>query len=101
MQWILEDDSDAQIALLRARGKLASYRGEAADAETFARQAVERASEGDDLNGHGTTLMDLAAVLEAAGRSEEAADALKEALSLFERKGSVVMADRARARLRD
>jgi tetratricopeptide (TPR) repeat protein len=101
MEWILEDDSDAQIALLRARAKLASHRGEATTAGIFARQAVERASEGDDLNGHGSTLMDFAAVLELAGRNEEAADALKEALSLFERKGNVVMADRARARLRD
>jgi tetratricopeptide (TPR) repeat protein len=100
-QWILEDDSDAQIGLLRARAKLAAYRGDAAAAETFARQAVERASEGDDLNGHGSTLMDLAAALELTGRNEEAARAFEEALSLFERKGNVVMADRVRARLRD
>jgi hypothetical protein len=42
---------------------------------------------------------DLAEVLSLAGRSEEAAEALEQALERYERKGNLVMAQRAQMRL--
>ncbi len=48
---------------------------------------------------HAKALADLAEVLELAGRREEAAAALEQALELYERKGNLVMAERTRERL--
>jgi hypothetical protein len=43
--------------------------------------------------------MDLAEVLELAGRRAEATPVVERALELFEQKGNVVSAEKARARL--
>jgi Flp pilus assembly protein TadD len=51
------------------------------------------------LSVKGETLVDLAEVLTAGGRSDQARDALEQALALFEQKGNVVMAGRTRSRL--
>jgi hypothetical protein len=51
----------------------------------------------DDLSLRGDRLVDLALVLERVGRIEAATDALHDAVELYERKGSVVSAARARA----
>jgi hypothetical protein len=48
---------------------------------------------------HGNALVDLADTLALAGRDEEAAECLANALLLFERKGNDVSAERVRARL--
>ena len=48
---------------------------------------------------HADALMTLAEVLRRAGRAAEAEPALQEALRLCERKGSTVLAERARAAL--
>jgi class 3 adenylate cyclase/tetratricopeptide (TPR) repeat protein len=98
-QWIIEDDSDAQIAFLRARARLAALRSDPAEAEALARRAVERAAAGDDLNAHADALMDLADAVELGGRSDEADAALHDALELYERKGNVVGAARVRQQL--
>jgi hypothetical protein len=63
------------------------------------REGLELAAQTDDLNDHAKALADLAEVLELAGRREEAAAALGQALELYERKGNLVMAERTRARL--
>jgi tetratricopeptide (TPR) repeat protein len=99
-QWILEDDSDAQISFLRARAKLAGARGDPAEAEMLARRAVERAAEGDDLNAHAGALVDLAEALELGARPHEAVGALDEALGLYERKGNLVAAQQVRRLVR-
>jgi class 3 adenylate cyclase/tetratricopeptide (TPR) repeat protein len=98
-RWIIEDDSDAQILLHRARSKLAAIRGDSGSAEALARRAVERATEGDDLNAHASALVGLADALELSGRGDEASAALRDALHLYERKGNVVAAERVRQRL--
>lgn len=49
------------------------------------------------LNAHGSALLDLAEVLVLAGRDARAE--VEQAVGLYERKGNVVMAERARARL--
>jgi class 3 adenylate cyclase/predicted ATPase len=96
---LLEDDTDAQIVLLRARSLLAANLGSLDEAEGFARRANERAERTDDLSLRGGVLADLATLHELSGRPEEAKAALEEALALFEQKGNVVMAKRVRERL--
>jgi len=97
---LLEDDSDAQIILLRARSQLAAKRGALEEAEAFAHRANERAERTDDLSLRGGVLTDLAALYELSGRPEEAKAALERALALYEQKGNVVMAERVRNRLK-
>jgi tetratricopeptide (TPR) repeat protein len=98
-QWIIEDDTDAQILFHRARAQLAALRGDGAAAEALARLAVERAAQGDELNAHANALVDHAEALELNGRRDEATAALGEALLLYERKGNTVGAERMRQRL--
>jgi len=53
------------------------------------------------LNWHANALADLGEVYLLSGRSEEAREPLERALALYERKGNIVAAGRARARLAD
>ena len=61
-------------------------------------QIVERT---DGLEMQGDTLCDLAEVLQAADRTEEAEAALVDALDRYERKRNLPMARQVRDRLRD
>jgi DNA-binding SARP family transcriptional activator/predicted ATPase len=81
------------------RARVCEQRGQPDEAEALAREAVALAARTDELTDHGDALLALAAVLESRGRPEAAHAAVAEALELYERKGAVVMADRARARL--
>jgi tetratricopeptide (TPR) repeat protein len=74
-------------------------RGELAEAERLAREAVDLASGGDALDDQAETVSVLARIVAAAGRSGEAAALLREAIDKHERKGNVVSAARARQRL--
>jgi tetratricopeptide (TPR) repeat protein len=76
-------------------------RGEHADAERLAREAVAGVEQTEGLTFQGDAWCDLAEVLHAAGRDEEAAAALADALERYERKGNFPMARQARVRLRD
>jgi class 3 adenylate cyclase/tetratricopeptide (TPR) repeat protein len=76
-------------------------RGEHADAERLAREAVAGVEQTEGLTFQGDAWCDLAEVLHAAGREEEAAAALADALERYERKGNIPMARQARVRLRD
>jgi hypothetical protein len=49
------------------------------------------------LDERGNAALDLAEVLSLAGRDAEAAEAVEPALRLFEEKGNLVSADRARS----
>ena len=53
----------------------------------------------DELNLRGDSLMTLAEVMRSAGASDEAATAFRDALELYEAKGNLVSAERARAML--
>ncbi len=53
------------------------------------------------LTDRAFSFMDLAEVLRPAGRIGEAASAVERAIDLFEQKGNVVSADRARTFLED
>jgi tetratricopeptide (TPR) repeat protein len=93
------DDIDAQIGLRRVRARLLAQKGDLKGAERLAREATELAAQTDYLNIHANALTDLADVLELGGQREQAAAAVQTALALYERKGNLVMAERAKARL--
>ena len=63
-----------------------AHRGNHADAERFAREAVEYTLRTDSPWTQGDALCDLATVLEASGRIEDALAALRKALALYEQK---------------
>jgi Flp pilus assembly protein TadD len=69
-------------------------------AEALARTAVEAAeTKTDDVGYQAWTHEDLATVLERAGRIDDAREALERSLELWERKGCVPCAARARAQI--
>jgi ATP/maltotriose-dependent transcriptional regulator MalT len=80
----------------RARARVLARRGELEAAERLAREALELVAGTDALNDHADTLLDLAEVLRLAGRGEQAARAVGEAIVLYERKENVAMATQAR-----
>jgi class 3 adenylate cyclase/tetratricopeptide (TPR) repeat protein len=93
------DDVDAQAGWRCVRARVLARRGSIQEAERLARAAVELAEQTDSLKGHGDTLMDLAEVLGLAGRSQEAAEAIHQALKLYDQKGNLVLAAKARSLL--
>jgi tetratricopeptide (TPR) repeat protein len=76
-----------------------SARGQHAEADHLAREAVEFSLRSDSPLHQGNALCDLAEVLEAAGRRDEAAAALHEARDCYERKQIIPLARRTRERL--
>jgi hypothetical protein len=76
-------------------------RREDALAVTLAREALSILEQTDGLNFQGDALCDLADVLHAAGRHEEAAAALSDALDRYERKRNLPMARQVRKRIAD
>ncbi|HZR92135.1 MAG TPA: adenylate/guanylate cyclase domain-containing protein [Gaiellaceae bacterium] len=95
------DDAATQMLWRQVKAKVFARRGDAADAERLAREAVALAEETDKTDWCATAYADLAEVLELTGRYEQAAAALERALVLYERKGNLVLAERTRFRLQD
>ncbi len=93
------EDVSAQIVWRGVKAKVLARRGETYEADALAREAVELAAGTDFLTYHADALVDLAEVLDAAGRAEDAQDAVRSAIDLFEEKGNLVSAERARQRL--
>jgi DNA-binding SARP family transcriptional activator len=93
------NDVHSQIVARATKAKVLALRGELAEAERLAREAVAFAEEGDFLHSHGEALTDLAEILELAGRSEEAAGAIRRAIALHEQKGNILAIEQAKARL--
>jgi class 3 adenylate cyclase len=93
------DDVVSQMLWRQVRAKLLARRGSHPDADRLAREAVSLAEGTDMLNFHGHALADLAEVLALNGRPGQGAAQLDRALALYERKGNVVSAARARRRL--
>jgi hypothetical protein len=63
------------------------------------REAVTVAAQSDFYNAHGDALVELAEILQLAGRAKDAADALDEALQLYDAKRNIVSAANARTLL--
>jgi tetratricopeptide (TPR) repeat protein len=92
-------DLEAQADLRAVRAKVLARRGEFVEAERLAREAVEICQPAEELDHEGDNWFDLAEVLRLAGRTAEAADALREATRLWTLKGNIVSASKARATL--
>jgi ATP/maltotriose-dependent transcriptional regulator MalT len=90
-----EDDLDAQIRWRAVRGKLLARRGELERAEDLAREAVRLAQGTDELNLRAGIAP--AEVLCSTGASDDAATVTRDAIDLYEAKGNLVSARRARA----
>jgi tetratricopeptide (TPR) repeat protein len=93
------DDFATQIGWRTVRAQVLVAQGEAAAAEHLAREAVELGAETDCLDLQAEARLTLAVALRAAERAGEASDAVEQAIALYERKGNLVGAERARAML--
>jgi tetratricopeptide (TPR) repeat protein len=88
-----------EVPWRQVRAKVLARRGEHAEAERFAREAVALCEGSDDLNAQGDANGDLAEVLLLTAKTHEAASAFAQALERYERKENLVMAERTRDRL--
>ena len=98
---VLGDEQDVMTQALwrQTQALVDTHRGNHVDSERLAREAVALTQTTDAPWSQGDALADLARVLEAGGRPEEAAAALREALERYEAKGIVPLAGRTRERL--
>ena len=99
MHTAVKDDASGQGAWRMAAARLLLARGEIGEAIRLARESISFMEPYQEL----LTLPDLvlreAEVLQGAGLDEDASRAFREAIDLFERKGSLAEAQRARDRL--
>ena len=95
----LEGDMDAEVGWRRVRSKILAQQGHLPEGVRLATEAVDLARRTDYIDIRGMACLDLAEVLLRAGQGDQAKLALQEAVEMFELKGNVVMAARARASL--
>jgi tetratricopeptide (TPR) repeat protein len=88
----------AQVAACLTETTALSADSRIAEAEEWAVEALALVEQTDMLDLHGDVLLSLADLDLAAGRTRDAARRTAEAIQLYERKGDVVSADRARSR---
>lgn len=93
------DDLVTQVMWRSVHAKILARQRHGAEAGALAHEAVQLVERTDLLTHHGDALLDLAEVLQILGRSVEADAAVRQAVALYERKGNVVSAARARSRL--
>ena len=93
------DDVMTQILWRQAKAMVLARRGEHAGAEQLARDAVRLADQTQSPNEQADAYSDLAEVLALEGRAQEAATSLREALSRYQSKENLAMAERTRGRL--
>jgi tetratricopeptide (TPR) repeat protein len=79
------------------RARCRAHAGDTAQGEVFAREAVDLAAGTDFLDLQATTLLDLAEVLRLAGRGGDVPPLVEAARERYERKGNVVLTERAAA----
>jgi len=89
-------DVSSQFLWRSVRAKVLAAGGRLAEAESLAREAVRIIRDSEEPDSKGDALMALAGTLMLAGRSGDAETTAREALGLFEAKGNVVAAERAR-----
>jgi class 3 adenylate cyclase/tetratricopeptide (TPR) repeat protein len=94
-----EDDPMTQVYVCQVLARVHAHRGELAEAELLAREAVAESERTDSLNLQAESLCDLGEVLAAAGRPDDAAAALEQALDRCRRKKNLALARRVRERL--
>jgi tetratricopeptide (TPR) repeat protein len=89
-------DIGAQLSWRGVRAKALARGGEVEVGEELARRGLDLAARTDALNQHAKALVDLAEVLQAGGRPLEARTEVEQALELYERKGNLPDAARAK-----
>ncbi len=94
-----EDDPMTQVYVCQVLARVDAHRGDLAEAERLAREAVAESERTDSLNMQAESLCDLGEVLAAAGRLDEAEAALEQALERCERKKNLALARQVRERL--
>jgi tetratricopeptide (TPR) repeat protein len=87
-----ENDVLTQALWRQVQAVAASHRGQHAEAEALAREAVALIDRTDALNFQAAALCDLSEVLSGAGRTDEAVAVLGEALERYERKNNLTAA---------
>jgi tetratricopeptide (TPR) repeat protein len=93
------DDLDAQVKWRIAHARALATRGEFAETERLAREAVERAAASDTIVLHADALACLGDVLLAAQAPSEAVPVIEESVALYDAKGDVVSAATCRTTL--
>jgi tetratricopeptide (TPR) repeat protein len=93
------DDIASQVRGRAVKAKLLAAKGDYEAAYHLARDAVGLSDDTDDLFQRGQARMALAEVLRLGGRDADAIPVLRQAVEVSERKGNVVTAREARARL--
>ena len=94
-----EDDVMTQVVVRCVAGKVLSRRGRALQGEATLREAILLIEATDDLNTHADARLDLAEVLDLAGRTPDARHEVLRAIDLYEAKGNTVAVERARRRI--
>jgi DNA-binding SARP family transcriptional activator len=94
----LADDVHTRALWHGTQAKVLADEGRADEAEALARDAVALLEPTDLLSHRGDAMLDLAAVLSACGRRDEAQRATAAGIALYERKGNAAAAARARDR---
>jgi tetratricopeptide (TPR) repeat protein len=92
-----EDDLASQVQGRAAQARVLSARGRHDQAIALAREAEQMFADAQNPSWQGDLCMELAEVLRAAGRLDEAADAARSGLGNYERKESVPATKAARA----
>ncbi len=92
-------DREWQIKRTGIPACLVARRGRLDEAERLAREGVALAADSEYVGLHADVLLDLAEVLRLGGQSDEAAATAADAVTLYERKGNVAGAARARSAL--
>jgi hypothetical protein len=86
----------SQSALRSVRAKILARRGQPDQAVELGREAVRLVDRTDTLDDRAEFRLNLAEILSMASFLDEAIQVIYEALSLFEQKGNIVSASRAR-----
>jgi class 3 adenylate cyclase/tetratricopeptide (TPR) repeat protein len=84
------DQADAQVKWRSIRAIAIARRGEPAEAERLAREAIHLAGKTDQLDSRAEAHVDLAEVLLLGGRAGEAAHELDRAIALYQEKGNEI-----------
>jgi class 3 adenylate cyclase/tetratricopeptide (TPR) repeat protein len=93
------DDLTSQFLWRQFRARLLAQQGAYEEAIAIARTAVELTDQTEETESQGNARLDLAHVLEKAGRNEEATTAFREALDRYERKGVIVLVEDVKERM--
>jgi predicted ATPase len=88
------DHTSAHVRWRSARAQALAHLDRGEEAQTVAEEAVAMARNTETLNLRADTLTARADVLQIAGQAEESARDLREAMTLYARKGNLVMAER-------